>query len=321
MAKTKQKSSAAKNVAIFFVVFIILEAAILFGVSRVFKNKDVTPSFAGFSMYIMDADSMGDSVPKGALVIAANGSPSSNNIKNAVLAENVPGIGTSVFWLAGVSSKGEGVDGVVYTLCQEKNINKTYEVDSKNVVGVASSYYLTAGKVLGFITTKFGMAVCVIIPLFLLVLIELIIAIATHSGTDDDEDEDEDDEDEEEVTVTLDDVLFGPENEKALHKKRAEEHEKEMQTMTETDDTAKQDVLDEQEQKEEPAKQADIHPSYYEKAAEIVDGVKSEEAPAAVKTENTPEQLADVKPAAVSLEDLMKLMEEEQQKLRDQLKQ
>lgn len=314
MAKTKQKSTAAKNVAIFFVVFIILEAVILFGVSRVFKNKDVTPSFAGYSMYIMDSDKMGDAVPKGALVIAANGSPSSNNIKKAVLAENVPGIGTSVFWLTDVSSKGDGVDGVVYTLCQESNINKTYDVESKNVVGVASSYYLTAGKVLGFITTKFGMAVCVIVPLFLLVLIELIIAVATHSGSEEDEDEIE----EEEVTVTLDDFLFGGENEKALHKQR---------TTPEDDIVADQPALkvteeaaEDEESDVEETQQADIDPSYYEKAAEIVDGVK-DVAPKAAESDVPSEKPAQTKSATVSLEDLMKLMEEEQQKLRDQLKQ
>lgn len=314
MAKTKQKSTAAKNVAIFFLVFIILEAVILFGVSRVFKNKDVTPSFAGYSMYIMDSDKMGDAVPKGALVIAANGSPSSNNIKKAVLAENVPGIGTSVFWLADVSSKGDGVDGVVYTLCQESNINKTYDVESKNVVGVASSYYLTAGKVLGFITTKFGMAVCVIVPLFLLVLIELIIAVATHSGSEEDEDEIE----EEEVTVTLDDFLFGGENEKALHKQR---------TTPDDDIVADQPALkvteeaaEDEESDVEETQQADIDPSYYEKAAEIVDGVK-DVAPKAAEGDVPSEKPAQTKSATVSLEDLMKLMEEEQQKLRDQLKQ
>ena len=40
---TKQKSSAGKNVLIFFIVFIILEMLIVVGVGRVFKNKNVTP--------------------------------------------------------------------------------------------------------------------------------------------------------------------------------------------------------------------------------------------------------------------------------------
>ena len=51
---TKQKSSAGKNVLIFFIVFIILEMLIVVGVGRVFKNKNVTPSIAGYSLYIMN---------------------------------------------------------------------------------------------------------------------------------------------------------------------------------------------------------------------------------------------------------------------------
>ena len=47
---TKQKSSAGKNVLIFFIVFIILEMLIVVGVGRVFKNKNVTPSIAGYSL-------------------------------------------------------------------------------------------------------------------------------------------------------------------------------------------------------------------------------------------------------------------------------
>ena len=87
MSVTKRKKKSGKGVAIFFIVFIILEGLLIFGLSRVFKNKDVTPSIAGYSMYIMDGDAMGDAVPKGSLVIAANGAPSVEGIKKAVLAE------------------------------------------------------------------------------------------------------------------------------------------------------------------------------------------------------------------------------------------
>ena len=73
---TKQKSSAGKNVLIFFIVFIILEMLIVVGVGRVFKNKNVTPSIAGYSLYIMNGDGMGDRVPDGALVITSNMTPS-----------------------------------------------------------------------------------------------------------------------------------------------------------------------------------------------------------------------------------------------------
>ena len=183
MGQTKQRSTAAKNVAVFFVVFIVLELLILLGVAKVFKNKDVTPSFAGYSLYIMNSDEMGGSVPKGALVVAANGAPSVDGIGNAFVVENVPGIGTSVFWLAGVSSSDTGIEGVVYTVYQQKDTENAvphiYKVRSADIVGAASTYYMTAGKILTFISSRFGMAVCLVVPLFLFVLLEVIIAIVT----------------------------------------------------------------------------------------------------------------------------------------------
>ncbi|WP_124097926.1 hypothetical protein [Ruminococcus sp. Marseille-P6503] len=326
MSQTKQKSSAAKNVAIFFVVFIILEMLIIFGVSRVFKNKDVTPSFAGYSLYIMNDDRMGDDVPKGALVVASNGVPSVEGIGKAVLVENVPNIGTSVFWLADVSSKGDSIDGVVYTVYQEKNPSVLYEVKSSDIVGSASSYYLTAGKVITFVTSTFGMAVCAIVPLFFLVLIELIIAIASHSG---EEDEYEAEPEKDETNVTLDDFLFGGENDKALHNSHIHDEEQEdaeqEEEPAETDGGIGNDA--EASEKTDSEGGSEVDESYYEKASKLLDEAASE------KSDNFAEDIAADKAsepeaqtpasagktASASLEDLMKLMEEEQKKLRDQL--
>lgn len=356
MSKTKQKSSAAKNVAVFFVVFIILELLILFGVSRVFKNKDVTPSFAGYSVYIMNSDAMGSEVPKDSLVFAANGAPSVDGIGKAVLAENVPGVGTSVFWLGKVSN-GADMNGVVYTLFQQNDPNvaptKSYQVKSSDIVGTAMTYYRTAGKVIKFITSTFGMAVCVIVPLFLLVLIELIIAIATHSSSKKDED---DEDDIEEENVTLDDFLFGGENEKNLQKQHSMKHAEKLESAENADapdDTpsvsfAKEETPAENTEQEEapetdaPAEEAaeekpEIDKTYYEKAAKLLDDAvvdtaetveetASKAAPEAEKPADKPVETAPsaevektAKSASASLEELMKLMEEEQKKLRDSL--
>ncbi len=354
MSKTKQKSAAAKNVAIFFVVFIILELLILFGFSKVFKNKDVTPSFAGYSLYIMDSDAMGSDVPQGALVIAANGAPSRDAIGKAVLAENVDGVGTSVFWLAQVASEGDTIDGVIYTLYQQKSSetepSNIYQVKSPCIVGTAESYYLTAGKVIGFITSQFGMAVCIIIPLFLLVLLELIIAIVTHAGSSKDEDDYEEEEEEE---VTLDDFLFGGENEKALHKNRKaveepveEETEQADEQEEESSDCEPDEQYNEVEETVEDnsdGEQPEIDKSYYEKAEKLLDEAVSVSAEVTDKTEEIekvepkqtekPKQAEKTVPdikleknshvsktASASLEDLMMLMEEEQKKLREHLK-
>ena len=309
---TKQKSSAGKNVLIFFIVFIILEMLIVVGVGRVFKNKNVTPSIAGYSLYIMNGDGMGDRVPDGALVITSNMTPSTDKIGEAVVCENVPDIGTSVFWLYDITSTDDN-NGVVYTVYQEKDPAKLYEISSKNVVGVASTYYMTAGKVLTFMSSTFGMIVCAVIPIFLLVVIELIIAIATHSSDDEEED---DDEEEPAESVTLDDFLFGGENE-GEEKAETEEVIEEVEEVEET-------IFERPAEKEE---RAEIDRSYYERASQLLDEAASTEGTVAPEPEKKPVPKAkpaakpaqQTKTASASLEELMKLMEQEQEKLKKQL--
>lgn len=228
MNKTKQKSSAGKKVLIFFIVFLILEMLIVFGVSFVFKNKDVTPSIGGYSLYLVDDSNMGKSIPKGSLVIASNTVPGVTHIGKAVLCEKVPDLGTGLFWLADINSKGENQDGVLYTVYQSSDTSNVpkdvYNIKADNIVGVAQSYYTTAGKVITFMVSKFGKICIAAGTLFLFILIEIIVLIATHESKDDDDEE----EDEEELQpVQLDDFLFGGEKEseqiaKHLEKVRAE---------------------------------------------------------------------------------------------------
>ena len=325
---TKQKSSAGKNVLIFFIVFIILEMLIVVGVGRVFKNKNVTPSIAGYSLYIMNGDGMGDRVPDGSLVITSNMTPSTDKIGEAVVCENVPDIGTSVFWLYDITSTDDN-NGVVYTVYQEKDPAKLYEISSKNVVGVASTYYMTAGKVLAFMSSTFGMIVCAVI--------ELIIAIATHSSDDEEED---DDEEEPAESVTLDDFLFGGENEGeqiAKHRKHVDdeiashhkaepegEEKAETEEVIEKVEEVKETIFERPAEKEE---RAEIDRSYYERASQLLDEAASTEGTVAPESEKKPVPKAkpaakpaqQTKTASASLEELMKLMEQEQEKLKKQL--
>ena len=181
-SKTKRrKSSAGKTVLIFFIVFMILEMIFVVGLSLLFKNKDSTPGIAGYHFYVMKSDKMGDVVPKGSLVVASNGTPSKDKINSAILCTDVEGIGTSVFWLDSIESK-EGQDGVEYTIFQKNDPDTKYKIKSSNIVGIANTYYKTAGKIISFITSTIGMVICIAIPLFLLILIELIIAIVKHSS-------------------------------------------------------------------------------------------------------------------------------------------
>lgn len=198
MSRTKPRSSAAKNIAIFFIVFMLLEALIIFGLNHIFKNEDSSPSFGGYSFFVMDSDNMGSAVPKHTLVIAVNGTPAPDKIGSAVLCKNVGDEGTTVARLNMIDSKGDTVDGVVYTVYQENVQSMFYELDGADIIGVATSHYVTAGKIISFLTTPFGMGVSLGIPFGLLVILELIITISKGDDDDDDYDDYEDEEDEEE---------------------------------------------------------------------------------------------------------------------------
>ena len=289
-SQTKQKkSSAAKNVAIFFIVFIILEGLIVFGLSKLFKNEDSVVTIGGYSFYLMDSDNMAPDSPKNSLVIAAEGVPSPDKTGYAVLCKNVGGEGTTVGWLLDVSSKGDTVDGVVYTVYQNSAPDKHYDLKSDDIIGIATSYYMTAGKIISFVATPFGMAICIAAPLVLLVVIELIMAIARRSTDDDYDDDDEDYDDEGDENVTLDDFLYGGENDEVYTSEKPKDtyqeefEDKYASMMRKTERPAP--VYEEPEQPvEEPV---------YEEPAQPVQPVQTEEpAPAPVQQEAPAEEPA-----------------------------
>lgn len=209
-SKTKQKrSSAIKNVTVFFIVFVILEVLIMYGLSKVFSNEDKVIGIFGYNLFIMDSDNMGEVAPKDSLVIADSTTPSPGS---AALCRNVGSEGTTVAWLLEAGSKGDTVDGIVYTVYQEKDTEKKYDIKSEDIIGVATSYYSTAGKIIKFVTMPVGMGICAAVPLVLMILIDIIIAVSRRPVRDDYYDDEEDDYRNSTDNVTLDDFLYGGEN-------------------------------------------------------------------------------------------------------------
>ncbi|MCD8095114.1 MAG: hypothetical protein LUE12_03175 [Ruminococcus sp.] len=387
-SQTKQKkSSAGRNVAVFFIVFVILEALLIYGLTRVFENEDSYVSIGGYSFFIMDTSNMSSDVPKNALVIASNGTPSTDKTGYAVLCKNVGDEGTTVAWLYDIGSKGDTVDGVVYTVYQEIDTSTMYDLPSEDIIGVTTSYYLTAGQIIAFATTTFGMAACVAIPIIIMIFLEIIIAVAHSSKNKDYDDDDYDDDEDEEENVTIDDFLYGGEGDEVYTTgKPKDTYEEEFedkyaslmnrQTRTEpelesdyspiigqSDDEPeelaedqleadyKPEQVSEPEQTVEESPKTEIDSSYYERASKLIDdaaadtqkndepesqeAVVTEEPQAAEQTEQTskevpekpqhepkkPQQTAKKRPrprqdANAALEQLMKMMEAEQEKLK-----
>ena len=305
MGKTKQKSRAAKKVAVFFIVFIIIEMLIVGSVAYVFRNDDVTPSFGGFSLFLMDSDNI-DSIPKDALIVVENGSPSKEKISSAVLCENVPDVGSTILWLSDVTSK-DNVDGVIYVVYQDDGT--TYELKSADVIGVAPTYYITAGKVIRFISTPIGIAACAAAPVALWLVIEIIVVIATHSGKKKGSSKTENEADEE---ISLDDVLYRKDDATPLKFDKEKNVEREIEDISFVNEDA------EAENENEAADETEVTDETNENA----DDQQVEEA-----ENEQPERIIDVdetvsttrKAASDSLEELMKMMEEEQKKLKEQL--
>lgn len=309
MSKTKQKSHAAKKVAVFFIVFIIIEMLLVGGAAYVFRNDDVTPSFGGYSVFIMDSDNMSDTIPKDALVVVENGTPGKDKIGKAVLCENVPEIGSTIMWLKDITSKGENVDGVVYTVYQEEG--KDYDLKSSDIIGIAPSYYITAGKVLRFISTPIGIAACAAAPVALWILIEIIVLIASHSGKKHDDDEEYDEEyDSDDEQVSVDDILFGKDDATPLNFEKKKDNNQEM--IDDISFASEKSNVDEQQDEQIEQKPEEVSDADEETAETQEEVVHHADVDETVSTTR--------KAASDSLEELMKMMEDEQQKLKEQLK-
>ena len=305
MGKTKQKSRAGKKVSVFFIVFIIIEMLLVAGVAYIFRNDDVTPSFGGYSVFLMDSDEI-SSIPKDSLIIVENGSPGKDKIGKAVLCENVPDVGSTVLWLKDVTSKGENIDGVVYIVYQDDGTE--YEMKSTDIIGIAPTYYITAGKIIRFISTPVGIAACAAAPIALWILLEMIIAGASHAGKKrGDDDEIYDDEE-----ISIDDVLFGKDDATPLNFNKEESSNGMIADISFSDSVSGQTDADKEAEADENEEA--------EEAVEETETVEETEEP-------EPEHIVDVdetvsstrKAASDSLEELMRMMEEEQKKLKEQL--
>lgn len=313
---TKQKRSAAKSVAVFFTVFIIIEMLIVAGVAAVFRNDDVTPHIFGYSFFIMDSAKI-ESVPEGSLVKAKEYKPTKDDIGKAVLCENIPGIGSSVFYLDDVVAKAETVDGVIYKVSQGISDQKSYDVSSGDIIGVAGNYYETAGKIISFVSTPIGIVSCAVVPLFLLAFIELIIALLAQTKKDEvvyeDDQEYYDDNDEE---LTIEDVLYDQ-----YSNRDSGDREEYDQTEDDSDSDSELNFNSEDECYSE---------TEYIDDADYTDEQGDEPSEEIIEEEVVVEQKPHVdaeesisttkKTASDSLEELMKMMEDEQKKLREDLK-
>ena len=181
------KLNIGKSIWIIFIVLIMLIIAGLIVTSLVFKNKDVTPSIFGYSVFIVDEDGMGSKVPEGALVVAKNYSHAADgrkirsvaeNIGDAILCEGVGDYGTTILRLCDIVPNTETV---IYQGFYDNDPKTIYNVPASKLVGQALTYHTTLGAIIRFVTSYKGMAVMVVVPLLILFVCELIVHLVGKS--------------------------------------------------------------------------------------------------------------------------------------------
>ncbi len=168
----KYNKSAAKTVLVVMLIIELLIVLTVFALTISFKNADATPSLFGYSFYISDEKDMDSAVETGSLVVTKNCTVDSSHVGCVMLCENVEGFGTSIFRLTGVEATNETL---MYNMCFDDAPNSNVTVSADVVIGECKYSYHALGKLITFVTSKIGVAVCVILPALILAIIELIL--------------------------------------------------------------------------------------------------------------------------------------------------
>ena len=236
------------------------------------------------------------------MVVFEEETPGKDKVNKPVLCEDVPNVGTTVMWLDSVDATADN-NGVEYTVSQNDGIK--IKLEAKNVIGTQLVYYKTAGKIIRFVSQPAGLGICAGVPIALLILIEIIIAIATRSGKKENVLENDEDDNEQ---MTLDDVLFGKDDATPLNfESQSNDDKEDIKDISFADDDS---VVDE-----------DNNEETYDVETEEAKEEIEEEISEPIVHKNVDETVSTTRKAASdSLEELMKMMEDEQERLKDQLK-
>ena len=91
MDNEETRTSPCKVLGIIFLIILILSTAFVVLVHIAFKNENVTPSVGGYSLYLIHDDYMSPKIKKNSLIFATNGKPSQEDIGKVVIADDVSG--------------------------------------------------------------------------------------------------------------------------------------------------------------------------------------------------------------------------------------
>lgn len=174
MGNKEKKNSPFKVFGIIFLIILILSSAFVVLVHIAFKNENVTPSVGGYSLYLIHDDYMLPNIQKNTLIFATNGVPSTDDIGKVVIADDVAGYGTTAMRLVNLAVEN---DKLYYELKFDRSEDTVMTKGSK-IVGIANYQFELMGKIIVLVNSITGYFIFIGIPALIMII---CFAMSKHS--------------------------------------------------------------------------------------------------------------------------------------------
>ncbi len=176
MSGKEKKTSIFKVLGIIFLIILIITSAWVIAVKLVFKNKNVTPSIDKTSLYVLRTAEMeagkDTDIKQDTLLFVNNTVPTQEDIGKVLVIDNVSTRGTTAMRLKAIIAEN---DAVMYQVGFDTS-DKTYVVNSSQIVGIATKMDHFLGWAIVQSGTVHGMLLLVLTPLLM-----MIVFFALHS--------------------------------------------------------------------------------------------------------------------------------------------
>ena len=285
MDNEETRTSPCKVLGIIFLIILILSTAFVVLVHIAFKNENVTPSVGGYSLYLIHDDYMSPKIKKNSLIFATNGKPSQKDKGKVVIAEDVSGkngttYGTTAMRFVDLVNE----DNELYYELKFDNSEDSTMVKGNKIVGIANYQFELIGKIIVLSNSTLGYVIFIGIPAILMII---FLALGKHSKT----------------------------KQLAAVERRHERHQADTENTEENSQSSFDDFVNEREklhnihQESVPDQSSDV------KDSEILNEPLIEEG---VNKDDLVEMKQDLtKPTNSAIEELMKILEEENAKLKE----
>lgn len=181
MGNEETRTSPCKVLGIIFLIILILSAAFVALVHIAFKNENVTPSIGGYSLYLIHDDYMSPKIKKNSLIFATNGKPLQEDIGKVVIADDVSGkngitYGTTAMRFVDLVNE----DNQLFYELKFDNSKDSTMVKGNKIVGIANYQFELIGKIIVLANSTLGYIIFIGIPAILMII---FLALGKHSKT------------------------------------------------------------------------------------------------------------------------------------------